>query len=73
MVNFLKTPLSLLISHSPKILFFKPPPPHGFEYDVTSGLFLFHDNEFGIDFDYQHGILKMIWKAKKYTHCAPFY
>ena len=42
----------------------------GGEYDVTSGPFLFPDHKFGIDFDHQHGIVKMIWQANKYTHCT---
>ena len=42
----------------------------GAEYDVTSGPFLFPDHKFGIDFDHQHGIVKMIWQANKYTHCT---
>ncbi|KNZ54155.1 hypothetical protein VP01_3027g4 [Puccinia sorghi] len=43
---------------------------NGSEYDVTSGPFLFPDHKFGIDFDHQHGIFKMIWQANKYT---PYY
>ncbi|KNZ47411.1 hypothetical protein VP01_6410g1 [Puccinia sorghi] len=42
----------------------------GSEYDVTSSPFLFPDHKFGIDFDHQHGIVKMIWQANKYTHCV---
>ena len=42
----------------------------GSEYDVTSGPFLFPDHKFGINFDHQHGIVKMIWQANKYTHCT---
>jgi len=40
------------------------------EFDITSGPFLFPDHKFGIDFDHQHGIVKMIWQANKYTHCT---
>ena len=40
------------------------------EYDITSGPFIFPDHKFGINFDQQHGIVKMIWQANKYTHCT---
>jgi hypothetical protein len=39
-------------------------------YDVSSGQFVFPDHRFGIDFDHQHGVVKMIWQANKYTHCT---
>ncbi|KNF01992.1 hypothetical protein PSTG_04816 [Puccinia striiformis f. sp. tritici PST-78] len=44
------------------------PPNSG--YDITSGPFVFPDHKIGINFDYQHGIVKMIWKANRYTHCT---
>jgi len=40
------------------------------EYDIKSGPFIFPDHRFGIDFDHQHGIVKMIWQANKYSHCT---
>ena len=40
------------------------------KYDITSGPFIFPDHKFGINFDQQHGIVKMIWQANKYTHCT---
>ena len=40
------------------------------KFDITSGPFLFPYHKFGIDFDHQHGIVKMIWQANKYTHCT---
>ncbi|KNZ44312.1 hypothetical protein VP01_929g4 [Puccinia sorghi] len=50
--------------------FFEPPPHIDSEdiyqftfYDVTSGPFRFPDHKFGTEFDHQHGIFKMIWKA----------
>jgi hypothetical protein len=40
------------------------------DYDIKSGPFIFPDHKFGINFDHQHGIVKMIWQANKYTHCT---
>jgi hypothetical protein len=40
------------------------------EYDIKSGPFIFPDHKISINFDHQHGIVKMIWKANKYTHCT---
>ena len=40
------------------------------EYDITSGPFIFPDHKFGIDFDHQFGLVKMLWQANKYTHCT---
>jgi hypothetical protein len=40
------------------------------QYDITSGPFIFPDHRIGINFDHQHGIVKMIWQANKYTHCT---
>jgi hypothetical protein len=40
------------------------------EYDVTSGPFIVPDHQFGINFDAQHGIVKMVWQANRYTHCT---
>ena len=40
------------------------------EYDIKSGPFIFPDHRFGIDFDHQHGIVKMIWQANRYSHCT---
>ncbi|KNZ64386.1 hypothetical protein VP01_1035g1 [Puccinia sorghi] len=42
----------------------------GSEYDDTSGPLLFPDHKFGIKFYHQHGIVKMIWQANKYTQCT---
>ncbi|KAH9448081.1 hypothetical protein Pst134EB_022068 [Puccinia striiformis f. sp. tritici] len=39
-------------------------------YDVSGGPFVFPDHQFGIKFNHQHGIVKMIWKANKYRHCT---
>lgn len=44
------------------------PPDSG--YDVRAGPFVFPDHQIGIDFDNQHGIVKMIWQANKYKHCT---
>jgi hypothetical protein len=33
------------------------------------GIF-FPDHAIGINFDHQHGIVKMIWQANKYKHCT---
>jgi hypothetical protein len=40
------------------------PPESG--YDITGGKFVFPDHAIGINFDHQHGIVKMIWQANKY-------
>jgi hypothetical protein len=37
-------------------------------YDISSGPFVFPDHKFGINFDHQHGIVKMIWQANRYKH-----
>ncbi|EFP84133.2 uncharacterized protein PGTG_10511 [Puccinia graminis f. sp. tritici CRL 75-36-700-3] len=37
-------------------------------YDITSGPFIFPDHKFGINFDHQFGLVKMIWQANKYKH-----
>ncbi|KNZ49483.1 hypothetical protein VP01_4990g1, partial [Puccinia sorghi] len=42
----------------------------GSGYDVTTVPFFFPDHKFGIEFDPQNGIFKMIWQANKYTHCT---
>ncbi|KAH9460746.1 hypothetical protein Pst134EB_008906 [Puccinia striiformis f. sp. tritici] len=39
-------------------------------YNVSGGPFVFPDHQFGIKFDHQHGIVKMIWKANEYRHCT---
>ncbi|KAI7940704.1 hypothetical protein MJO28_012989, partial [Puccinia striiformis f. sp. tritici] len=39
-------------------------------YDVSGGPFVFPDHPFGIKFNHQHGIVKMIWKANEYRHCT---
>ncbi|KAI9622275.1 hypothetical protein H4Q26_015313 [Puccinia striiformis f. sp. tritici PST-130] len=39
-------------------------------YDITSGPFIFPDHKVGINFEHQHGIVKMIWQANKYKHCT---
>lgn len=39
-------------------------------YDLTSGPFVFPDHKFGINFDHQHGVVKMIWQANRYKHCT---
>jgi hypothetical protein len=44
------------------------PPDSG--YDVSAGSFVFPDHKLGINFDKQHGIVKMIWQANKYKHCT---
>jgi hypothetical protein len=44
------------------------PPESG--YDITGGKFVFPDHAIGINFDHQHAIVKMIWKANKYKHCT---
>ena len=44
------------------------PPDSG--YDVKGGPFVFPDHKLGINFDHQHGIVKMVWQAKKYKHCT---
>ena len=44
------------------------PPESG--YDITGGKFCFADYATGINFDYQHGVVKIIWQANKYKHCT---
>jgi len=44
------------------------PPDSG--YDIRGGPFVFPDYMTGINFDHQHGIVKMIWQANKYKHCT---
>ncbi|KNZ62075.1 hypothetical protein VP01_1316g2, partial [Puccinia sorghi] len=41
-----------------------------FAFEVNSCPFLFPDHKFGIEFDHQNGIVKMIWQANKYRHCT---
>ncbi|KAA1119650.1 hypothetical protein PGT21_030936 [Puccinia graminis f. sp. tritici] len=35
-------------------------------YDITSGPFIFPDHKFGINFDHQFGVVKMIWQANSW-------
>ncbi|KAI7934376.1 hypothetical protein MJO28_017093 [Puccinia striiformis f. sp. tritici] len=44
--------------------------PPGTNYNVSGGPFVFPDHKFGIKFNHQHGIVKMIWKANQYRHCT---
>ncbi|KNF05398.1 hypothetical protein PSTG_01611 [Puccinia striiformis f. sp. tritici PST-78] len=39
-------------------------------YDVSRGPFVFPDHWFGIKFNHQHEIVKMILKANEYRHCT---
>jgi hypothetical protein len=39
-------------------------------YDISSVPFVFPDHKFGINFEHQHGIVKMIWQANQYKHCT---
>jgi hypothetical protein len=39
-------------------------------YDISSGPFVFPDYQFGINFDHQFGVVKMIWKANHVKHCT---